>query len=734
MLSRVFLCCGAVLLAGAARADWAEPSEPEAVHALPTGGAPQPQNPPAFSWSRKPGAAGYVLEVRQGSAPVASWSTDRNWYLPLRAFNPGRYAWRVRAANGADWSDWREFEVPASAAIFEVADNATLRAIATQRPRPRMLPNDFRPSTAWTPGERADRSRALEALAREVRDRKPGLRAVRDADWPMVTGKTVSAAASAQNSDVRQRVNTTARQVEGAALLFRLTGERAWLDEAVQRGDELAALDPNGPTSHANQDQGNRAIALALLKGRDLLDTALSPDRRQRWLAVAGQRTAAIYADLASKNGRLDQYPFDSHGSTNLGYLALLSALAVGDLPEATAWFDFSVRAYVNSVSPWGGPEGGFANGTAYAQYTADYCMQIWPGLLQATGVNLYTKPWSVGFLNYLIQFVPPGSPRHLFGDESENAPDFRLLKAYAGRFPLPQAQWYVRSLAVDEDPLTLLEAPAPLPVQRARNPAPPPNAGYYPGIGWAAMHSSLDDPRRTSVYFKSSPYGAYNHSHGDQNSFVLHAGGRPLLVATGSMDFYGSPLFNDWYRQTRAANGITYDGGVGQLVAGNTINLTRDGRITAWMPGAAVDAVAGDATHAYDPGVRSAVRRLWYLRGPNAVLVQDSLAADAPHRWEWNFHTLGTIEADGQGARASSGPARVCLRPLLGDLALAMRSGPPERDPKAAHEAHAAFVTPPVARTELLLLLDVGCKGTPARVNGRKVTVGDQTITLPAP
>ena len=40
-------------------------------------------------------------------------------------------------------------------------------------------------------------------------------------------------------------------------------------------------------------------------------------------------------------------------------------------------------------------------------------------------------------------------------------------------------------------------------------------------------MHSSLSDPNRLSIFFKSSPYGSYNHSHADQNSFVIHHRGR---------------------------------------------------------------------------------------------------------------------------------------------------------------------------------------------------------------
>ena len=715
----------ACLLALPARADWTVAREPEAVRSAPNGGL-QAQNPPSFAWSRHPVARGYEIEVLRNGAVHHRAATDRNWYLPERAFAPGRYTWRVRPERGGQWSDQRSFEIGRSSRTFEVPGNAALRARVLARKRPRSLP-----ASGALQGEQ--RKRAVRALASELSGKRGAQRRLSDRDWPLAAGGRASAAASRQNADIRQRVNRGARQLKAAALLFRVTGEPRYLDEAIEHGDELAALDPNGPTSYANQDQGTRAIALALAKGVDLLDTNLGREQRARWLRVVEARAGQIHADLSRRGWRLDQTPFDSHGAMNQGFLAVVAVLTLGDIPAAASWFDASVRAYVNAVYPWSGPEGGFANGTAYGQYTADYAVQTWQPLYHATGVNLFAKPWSAGFARFFAHFVPPGSTRHVFGDESENRPDWRHLKAFASRVPTPAASWYAREIDAQEDPLTLLSASHPLPYRTIR-PAPPSDAALYPSIGWVAMHSDLADPRRTSVYFKSSPYGSYNHSHGDQNAIVVQRAGKTLLTTAGSMDYYGSPLFNSWYRATRAHNAITYDGGQGQLTDGNTINLSRNGRIEDFKASATLDFAQGQAAPAYGPALRSALRRVWYLRRENAVLVQDVLDARAPHAWEWNMHAHAPIRPDGRGgATIEHDGQEACVTPLS-EARMVPVDGPPP--PRKVREYHAAFVTPPAAHGELLVLIDIGCRRPQVRIAGtrpaRTIVVGSQTISLP--
>lgn len=736
-LVRLLILAG-LSVSGGSRADWVIAPDIEAVKPLPSDNLRQPQNPPSFSWSQhKTRPASYVLEVSLNGNVVYTYTTARNWFLPTAAYAPGSYSWRVRPATTTEWSTPRNFTIDSASTLFIVPDTKAVSDSVKRHARPRMLAPGFLMASQWPAAMRAERATPLANMVSEVTYKMSSMRAVQDTDWPLMNTGVATAALSAQNADIRTRINTTGRQLESAALLYRLTGEARYLNEAFVRGDQFARLNAAGPTSYANQDQGTRVIALSLIKAIDFLSAEIDAPRRAAWLNAVNLRTTDIYNDLSGSNNRLDQYPYDSHGGTNLGFLALISTLALGELPQADTWFDFSFRSYVNTVYAWSGPEGGFANGTAYGQYTADYALQIWQPLSEATGVNIFAKPWSTGFLQFFAHFVPPGAVTHAFGDESELAPDFRFMKAYASRFATPAAAWYARNIVGDEDFLTLLQAPYPLPYTRASTSAAPPNAALYQSIGWVAMHSDLADRARTSVYFKSSPFGSYNHSHGDQNSLLLSSGGRPLLIESGYMDWYGSPLFNSWYRQTRAHNAITFDSGIGQLVDGNTINLGRNGKILSFATTPALDYTAGDAINAYGSVLSKAVRKVWYFRPKNVVVVQDLLAAPAPHKFEWNLHAAAPIVPQADGSVSILNVDRkLCARSISTEPATyEARSGPPPQAGK--FEAHGAFVKPAATSGEFLVLLDVGCKNLPYTLSapsatGRTLTVDGQSIVIP--
>lgn len=722
---------------GPAQADWALATDPLAVHTLPDNRQIQAQNPPSFTWSRHPQSpASYTIEVKSGGAIVNTFTSSRNWYLPSKKFEAGTYTWRVRPSNSKEWSSPRVFIINATSTVFEVPESETLRAAIVLRPRPRGLEDNATFFSTWTAAKRADRSQVLTWLSNEVKRNITEIAPVSDAEWPLSPGKVRTAANEAQNARVISRTNVSARQLEAASLLYRVTGEQQYLDEALRRGDLNAALSPNGGTSFANHDQGNRAIAQSLIKAVDNLGSALDAPRRARWLEMVRVRTNAMYADLAAQTGRLDQYPYDSHAASNIGFLALISTLSLGDIPEAKDWFDFSFRAFVSSYSVWSGPEGGFANGTAYAEYEADYALQIWPALAHATKVDLFTKPWARGFLDYLMHFVPPGSQTHVFGDGHETTPEIRMMKGFAAHFATPAAAWYFKNLDRTDDSLATLQAQYPLPVTTVAAAAPPVNSAYYPSIGWSAMHSDIGNAQRTSVYFKSSPYGSFNHSHGDQNGFVLASAGVPLLTEAGWYDWYDSPMWSSWYRHTRAHNALTFDGGQGQLVDGYEETMARNGRITAFVPKATVDYVAGDATLAYGGQLKSALRKLWYLRTVDAVVVQDQVSSDTPRVFEWNFHTYAPIVADAGGALSVTNQGRkVCIVQVSDGARFERRAGPPPQ--AGTYEEHGVFVKSAAALSgEFLTVLDVGCKKPVIKLgsNGtaRTLSVGKQVVTLP--
>jgi len=718
-----------------ARADWAQSADPLVVRTTPSNSEVQLQNPPTFSWARYPGGtARYEIQIRPaGGAPLGA-TVERNWYLPAKSLAPGDYSWRVRPSGSNDWSTPRTFSITDKSTRFEVPDNAALRARILAKARPRSLPPSFTPYAAWSASKKKELDPYLSRLVNVVKLQTGALPDLDDENWPLVIAAPLTAAMAAQQREVANRVDEASRQLESAAILWRLKKDPAYLNEAFKRGDQLAALSPGGPTSYANQDQATRQIALSLLKAADLLAGDLDAGRKAKWLRTVSVRAAEMFRDLAADRGRLDQHPFDPHATTLQGYMALISTLALGDIPEAQQWFDFSFRAHAAMPEPWSGQEGGYANGTAYAEYTAGYLVALWDPILQATGVNLYAKPWTVGFMNFLIEFVPPGAPVHAFGDASETKPDFRVLRALANRMVSPRAAWYASKVKADEDALSTLEGPYPMPVTGTRRKIPPDNAAGFPSIGWVAMHRDIGASGDTSFYFKSSPYGAFNHSHGDQNGLLLTVAGKPLLVKAGWYDWYGSPQWTDWYRQTRSQNAITFDGGKGQLVDGYREQLQHNGRITAFSVKPDHDYAEGDATPAYGGQLTQARRQVVYLHGPNAFVVRDRLSAKAPHTYEFNVHAPVVMKVESpDSVKIGAGRQSVCLRDLNGDAPFAKWDGP--RPKKGVTEDHGAFYLKNDGGSvaEFLVLLDVGCKRPDVTVkrsgSRRLVTVGGQAF-----
>jgi len=720
-----------------AHADWAQSTDPLVVQPGPANGTVQAQNPPAFTWARYPtGPASYEVEITPaGGSPVKA-TVDRNWYLPTKALAMGSYTWRVRPSGSSDWSSPRPFSITSKSTTFEVPDNATLRSRILAKARPRSLPPSFTAYSTWNTARKNELDPYVSRMINEVKLQAGALPNLSDSRWPIVITSPLTAQMATQQTDVRNRINEASRQLEAAAMLWRMKKDPTFLNEAIKRGDQLASLNPAGPTSYANQDQATRQIALSLVKAVDMLAADLDGTRKAKWLNNVSIRANEMYGNLAGDNGRLDQYPFDSHGNTCMIYMALISTLALGDIPDAQKWFDFTFRAYVNTPSPWSGPEGGYANGTAYAEYAAGYMTALWDPMVQATGINMYGKPWTLGFLDFATQFTPPGSPKHAFGDGSESKPDPRVFRAFANRMVSPRAAWYVANLPGTEDALSVLEAPYPMPVSATTLKIPPSNSAYYPSTGWVAMHSDIGSTGRTSFYFKSSQYGSFSHSHGDQNSLLLTVAGQPLLVKAGYYDWFGSPLWNDWYHQTRSQNAVTFDGGKGQVVSGYREQLQHNGRVTSFSAQPNYDYSEGDSTPAYAGQLSMAKRQVLYLHNQNAMVVRDKLAATVAHTYEFNVHTPVSMTVESPSSvKASINGQSVCLRDLNGNAPFAKWTGPA---PKAGvTEDHGAFYLKNDGKStaEFLVLVDVGCKRPSVSVSGtlasRTVNVAGTTYTF---
>jgi hypothetical protein len=599
------------------------------------------QTPPEFTWPPRKTDESFQVLLKFPDGRVESRSTKRNWLLWDARLPPGTYTWQVRA-NGPDkdLSEPRRFTITPDAETFVVPASGALLVKARSTPRPRTFPRGSQNPLAAMKDERA---RGFKSLVDNVLNDEKRMEA--EPRSPSIN--------SNYNDAVSEQKRTLA-----AALAWANTHERRHGEDAARRLMAQVAWDLSGPTSYKANDMANRTIAWTLALGYDWTHDYLSANQRQAIRGAIRARTQPMYADIMK---RITVYPYDSHGNITLNIVAAIGVLMAGEIPEADDWVKEAVPAAIAMTSPWGWQDGGFANGTAQGFWDTGSNLPVWFLLRNVAGVDLAKKEWVRNHMRFFAYFVPPGAPSGAFGDGLEmplNEVWSRVGKALAAFAPSPLARWYARAQnKEDESRLELLLAP-PADFSQARFPEGTPDSAFFPSIGWAAMHSSLSDPNRLSVFFKSSPYGSYNHSHADQNSFVVNYRGRRLAIASGYYDDYGTKHWHEWYKQTRSTNAITFDGGQGQ----GENDRKFAGEIVRFEAGDGFTYAIGRAEAAYDGKLTRAERGIVYLR-PDTIVVHDALASSTPRTWEWNIHALNRM-APGAGNRVTlrNGPASMCV------------------------------------------------------------------------
>ncbi|MFP5392037.1 MAG: heparinase II/III family protein [Gammaproteobacteria bacterium] len=374
--------------------------------------------------------------------------------------------------------------------------------------------------------------------------------------------------------------------------------------------------------------------------------------------------TACGNSGLAKVADTVKAYPENGIAFNALGKFVGALLIVRGEHYNVNAWLRSSLPVYVASVSPWGGDDGGFANGSSYAEWDAGESLIYWDLIERVLGVPFYKKPWLTEFARFIAYALPPGTPAGVFGDGAEvnRAEDWaRFGKAIMNRSETTLSRWYVKQQS-GEDYARLHIVLSPREYGSAvALPSTQPNGAYFPIVGWAAMHSSLLDRDRTSVFFKSSPFGSINHSHGDQNSFVMYSKGKVLAMDSGHYDYYNSPHWRDYYKQTKAHNAITFDGGNGQSLGATGLGeRAAAGKLTKFLQSAEFDITTGDATAAYGGKLTQAKRTVIFIR-PSTLVTVDQLNSTTPRKYEYNLHTSVALTGNGGGFYASMAPAELC-------------------------------------------------------------------------
>jgi hypothetical protein len=603
-------------------------------------------NPPTFRWPKDKGP--YEIEISQKedfSESQKFSDIEETFYRPLQPIDSGHWFWRIQSSK-KQWSPTLSFDLPENATRWPMESwNEALKKVPETHPRIWIRPEQLQ----------SLRDKARGPLKSYLADcEKRATRWLNEKiDLNIVSSDTNE---DSKEKKVKEHLNKddlidTLAPAGQLAFLYLITQKDEYAKEAKRRVLMAAALDPDGPTSHKNNDFGDDEIILDTALVYDYLYSILTAEEKSllsKSLKERCQRT--IQAVCPAR----EQILFNPHQWQRVILSLNAGALAIYDEdPMAKDFFEWSLKMYVANYPWFGGKDGGCAEGCSY--YTGvDMLHSLWSRDLffDATGIDLAMNPWFKGDINYLMYSHSPGGVSSKFGDNhgSSSPPDAKRKLAalrFASLFNNGFAQAYAD--AIEDDNLTNwcewvfkwspFKAVTPPPLDQL------PKASAFLDIGVVFMHSAIANPSQNIFFeFKSSPYGSYNHAHADQNSFNINVGGKPLIVDSGFYTAFRDEHHGGYTVTTKAHNAILVDG------KGQTpFNLSAYGEITDFEQNSNATYFKGSCPNAYQetPLTRADRHVLWLQ--PDTYVIADDLAAtdQKPHQYDWLLHSLQKMKID---------------------------------------------------------------------------------------
>jgi len=489
-------------------------------------------------------------------------------------------------------------------------------------------------------------------------------------------------------------------RLDPGALLYRLTGEKRYLDEARQVLLGMAAMRAEDTTY--NSYHGYHALIRPMATALDFLWDELDAAERRTVCGALRARVSEFH-EHTLRHAYVD--PYESHAIVYgpSGVIPSILALYHHEL-ETEEWLKDTLAYARDKFPAFGGDDGGWSQGFGYIHSHA--FLDMAELLRIGAGVDLYGLPWAREHGNFLLYFLPPGGECYTFGDvgrSSAGSLHKSVMEAFAAQYQNPYFQWYADQIEAPISSATFsISARLQRKQPRAKAPSDLPLSVHLRDIGWIAMHTDLVRRKNdVMLQFKCSRFGSFNHSHADQNSFTLDAFGRPLLIDSGYYPWFGSKHDVCWSRQTRAHNAVLVNG-KGQGI----FNMEASGWVDAFVTGRDFDYCRGDATRAYQAktlnesprelsaeheGVVRMVRHIVFVR-PNAFVILDEVETEQPRPVQFMLHGIRPfkVERSSRRAKIANGVARATIHFLEpGAVSVTQAdefSHPPE------HPGHANF------------------------------------------
>jgi len=166
---------------------------------------------------------------------------------------------------------------------------------------------------------------------------------------------------------------------------------------------------------------------------------------------------------------------------------------------------------------------------------------------------------------------------------------------------------------------------------------------------GYAVLRAERHDGGETLFAIKTGE--SWNHNHLDVGTFQLISGGKEMIVDSGYC-VYSKPLYNSYYRQSRAHNVVLLSG-EGQPPEMIEFGTKFEGTIPVTLEAPGYRYVLADCTGPYMHLYHRFYRHVVFA--DRFLVLWDDLHANRDGDFEWLLHYDGTAERSGDATRIAN-------------------------------------------------------------------------------
>lgn len=445
--------------------------------------------------------------------------------------------------------------------------------------------------------------------------------------------------------DGKRLLSTSRRVLDDTytlALLYRLEGDRRYLDRLWKELEAVAAFPDFNPKHFLDTAEMTHALAVAY----DWLYDTWSDSQRATIRRAIVEMGLKPSLETYRKNTWWARVTHNWNQVCNGGMT--MGALAVGDEePELCGEILHSAILSVPLAIESYAPDGAWGEGPGYWGYATTYNTVMLAGLVSALGTDfgLSTMPGFADTGLFPMYMTGPTGRTFNFEDSGDRLGRTDPMFWLAERFDRPEYAWFaLRYGRPSAAGMVLYRGPGKAPASAGL-----PLGKYFRGVEAAALRSDWTD-QATYVAVQSGS-NRVNHNHLDLGSFVLDAIGERWAVDLGGDDYnlpgyFGGQRYN--YYRLRAEGHNTLVLNPDKEPDQDPKSETRITRFAAEKDRsfALADLTPGYAKHA------SRVERGIALATGGRVLVQDEVEASKAVDLWWFMHTEATPRLEGDERR----------------------------------------------------------------------------------